>query len=282
MEIPRIASGWSVMLKPEKYGDYVNDHTVFKDENGWRIIGITGKKGGGPSQEKYFIDAGSKDILKPFSERGRTIDTGTLCWAPCVIKHGGLYFMYYGPSPTKMAVSSDAGEWMGYEIKVDAPFLACHRDHFILREENGFLMYAAGTTPDGLSSISCLESDDLVNWSFCGYALVASEQAPLRPAWGAFESPYVVRRGKLLYLFTTYTDCRDCNYNDTLVFVSENPRSFGVYSGTGDGAVPVTKLYAHAPEIISCPEGDFITTCGWTDKPNPNPGCVSLARLEWK
>ncbi|NLA76780.1 MAG: hypothetical protein GX851_02930, partial [Clostridiales bacterium] len=274
MEIPKIASEWSVLFKPEGCGDYINDHTVFRTDNGWQLIGITGKSGGGPSRERYFADARGKSLLQPLTERGRAIDTGTLCWAPCVIRHEGLYFMYYGPSPTKMAVSTDATEWMGYEIKLNAPFLACHRDHFVLKTDEGWLMYAAGTTPGGLSCISCLESSDLVNWEFYGYALTASGEAPLRPAWGALESPYVVKREDVYYLFTTYTDSSDENYNDTLVFASENPRDFGVYSADGRGAVPLVKLFAHAPEVISCPEGDFITTCGWAEKPIPNPGCV--------
>lgn len=282
MRIPEISSEWKVLFRPQKHGSYVNDHTIFQDGDGWRLIGITGEAGGGPYSERYFINASSNRLDLPFEERGKLIDTGTLCWAPCVVKHDGLYFMYYGPSPTKMAVSVDATEWMGYEIQLNAPFLACHRDHFVLQiGESEWLMYASGVTPAGLGSICCLKSTNLLSWSFCTYALIASEKAPLKPAWGALESPYVVKIDGLFYLFVTYTDCSDENYNDTLVFVSENPLSFGIFQGDKDAAVPVTKLHAHAPELISYNGEYFITTCGWSDKPNPNPGCVSIARLSW-
>ena len=281
MKIPSIKGGWQVLIRAEKCGNYVNDHTLFRDANGWRLIGIT-SKGGGPPMERYFINASGSSLTQQFSERGAIIDTGTLSWAPCVIKEKNLYFMYYGPSPTKMAVSVDATEWMGYEIKLSAPFLACHRDHYVIKTgESEWLMYAAGITTEGLSSISCLKSTDLYNWSFCSYALRCGENAPLKTPWGALESPVVIKRDGLYYLFVTYTDSGDKTYSDTLVFVSENPLDFGEYNANGSGAVPVAKLFAHAGEVI-CENGKtYITTCGWPEKPIPNPGCVSIAELEW-
>lgn len=62
MKIPQIDSEWKILFKPEKFGDYVNDHTIFRDASGWRLIGITGKKNGGPSSERYFINAGGINI----------------------------------------------------------------------------------------------------------------------------------------------------------------------------------------------------------------------------
>ena len=75
--------------------------------------------------------------------------------------------------------------------------------------------------------------------------------------------------------------CSDENYNDALVFCSDDPKSFGRYNGGVDGAVPITKLKAHAPEVLCENEEYYITTCGWNTKPNPNKGAVSIARLEW-
>lgn len=279
MLIPEISSGWRILLKPEKFGDYVNDHTVFRDKNGWRLIGITAKGAVGATHERYFINATGSNLLEPFREVCKSIDTGTLCWSPCVIEHNNIFFMFYGPSPTKMAVSLDCVEWFGYEINLNAPFFACHRDHFVMKtDESEWLMYVSGITPDGGGSIACLASSDLKNWDFCSYALTSAENAPLKPAWGALESPYVVKRGNLYYLFVTYTDCSASTYNNTLVFVSENPKDFGTCCGT---AKKVTSLNAHAPEIIECDGEWFITTCGWRGNPMPHDGCVSIARLKW-
>lgn len=96
------------------------------------------------------------------------------------------------------------------------------------------------------------------------------------------ESPFVVKKDDYYYLFVTYTDCSDATYNDTLVFASTNPMSFGCYMGSEDPAASITHLYAHAPEILTENGKDYITTCGWRTKPNPNPGCVSIAELKWK
>lgn len=59
-----------------------------------------------------------------------------------------------------------------------------------------------------------------------------------------------------------------------------------LYSNTGViealPALPITKLSAHAPEIIEENGKYYITTCGWRDKPVPHNGCISIAELDWK
>jgi hypothetical protein len=45
---------------------------------------------------------------------------------------------------------------------------------------------------------------------------------------------------------------------------------------------PVTVLQAHAPEILEENGKQYITTCGWREKPTPNKGAVSIAELKWK
>ena len=159
--------------------------------------------------------------------------------------------------------------------------MAAHRDHFIFKlAENNYLMYVTGVA-DKKGCLSLFSSGDLLTWNFEGYALTTGDNAPLRPACGATESPFVLKKDGLFYLFMTYTDCRDENYCNTLVFCSENPKDFGRYDGE-QGAQPITVLQAHAPEILEENGRYFITTCGWRNKPNPHKGCVSVAPLEWK
>ncbi|MDP4133991.1 MAG: hypothetical protein Q8882_08270 [Bacillota bacterium] len=282
MKIPVIKSEWKKLFGPERFGDYVNDHTIIKDNNGiWHLIGITSFEGV-PSMERYFVHARGENLSEPMAEWTKNIDTGALAWAPCVIEHRNAYYMYYGPSPTKMAVSIDLNEWMGYEIRLNGnPPMSCHRDHFVLRiSENQWLMYVVGIR-DGKGCVSCLESSDLLSWDFSGYALTLGDDAVLMPPWGAIESPYVVFMDDLYYLFVTYTDCSKDTYNNTLVFCSDNPKSFGEYNSGESGALPVATLSAHAPEIIKDEKGWHITTCGWKSAPVPIPGCVSIADLEW-
>jgi len=212
------------------------------------------------------------------------IDRGTLAWAPGVIRENDVYYMFYGPSPTMLATSFDLYEWYGHTIKLDGePLFAAHRDHFVLKiGENQWLMYVVGTK-EKRGCVSLFRSANLIDWTFAGYALTSGPDAPLSPAWGAMESPFVVQKDGKYYLFITYTDSKRETYNNTLVFVSDDPTDFGVYNGENGGAMPIAKLFAHAPEIIQDGDNWYITTCGWRGyKDVPNKGCVSIAKLEWK
>ena len=283
MKIPYISNEWRILFKPEKYGNYVNDHTVVKGSDGaWHLYGTT-SFGGGSYQERYFVHGKGESLDSTFAEVGKSIDRGTLAWAPCVINKDENYYMFYGPSPTSLAVSFDMNEWFGYNVVLNnEPPMAAHRDHFVLKvDENKYLMYAVGVQ-NKKGAVSCFSSCDLLTWNFEGFALTSGDDAPLKPGWGAMESPFVLKKDGLYYLFITYTDCSDETYNDTLVFCSENPLDFGEYNGESDGAMPIAKLSAHAPEIIEQNGKYYITTCGWTDKPVPHKGCVSIASLEWK
>lgn len=281
-EIPELIGEWKVMLRPYRFGNYVNDHTVFCDNNGlWHIIGIT-SFAGKPNKEQYFLHATSAKLTGKFKEVAKVIDCGALAWAPCVIENNNKYYMFYGPSPTKLAVSNDSIEWFGYKTELSGePPIACHRDHFVLKVDNIWYMYVSGVS-DGKSAVSVLKSENLLSWQYIGNALSSGDASPLNPPWGAMESPYVVERNGKYYLFVTYTDCNKRNYNDTLVFVSDNPENFGVYNGNSDGAVPIANLTAHAGEVIRDIDGKYyITTCGWR-RQSIGRGKVLLKELIWK
>ena len=283
MKIPYIAGEWKVLFAPEKYGTYVNDHTVIKASDGkWHLFGTTSFDGQS-YQERYFVHATGESLDTPFKEVGRSIGKGTLAWAPCVIRRDENYYMFYGPSPSSLAVSFDLYEWYGHKLTLNnEPLMGAHRDHFVLKlDENRYVMYVVGVH-NKKGAVSCFSSGDLLNWDFEGFALTSGEDAPLKPGWGAMESPYVVKKDGSYYLFITYTDCSDETYNNTLVFCSKNPFSFGEYNGGKSDVKPVAEIEAHAPEIIEENGKYFITTCGWRGKPTPHTGCVSVAPLEWK
>lgn len=282
MLIPRISTEWKTLLNPRKYGKYVNDHTLIYNGQ-WNLIGITSRRGV-PTKERYFVYACGKTLNRPLHEKGKVIDNGALAWAPCVIEHDSLYYMFYGPSPTKLAVSRDFGDWFGQEIYLSGnPPMACHRDHFVMKiGEKRWIMYVTGLK-DGKSAVSCLVSNDLINWEFHGFALSSGEKSELNPSWGAFESPFVVENNGY-YLFTTYTDCSKSNYCNTLVFYSSDPFDFGCYNGSGGSegfARPVARLNCHAPEIVKENSNWYITTCGWKGSSFAR-GKVKIAGLEWK
>ncbi len=282
MKKPEIIGNWRILFQPEKHGDYVNDHTLVKGSDGnWHLYGCTSFSGG-PYNERYFAHGVGENLQTQMREVGRSIDKGTLAWAPCVVEKDENYYMFFGPSPTQLAVSFDMYEWYGYPVKMkDEPIMSAHRDHFVLKTGDRYLMYVAGIYQKR-GAISVFSSSDLLEWEFTGYALTSGEKAPLNPGWGAMESPFVVAKDGWYYLFVTYNDCTNDTYHNTLVFASQDPTSFGEYNGGMGGAEPITKLHAHAPEIVEENGKYYITTCGWKSKPLPNKGAVSIAELKWK
>ena len=284
MKIPYISSNWRVLFKPYKTGNYINDHSLFKAHDGiWHLFGITSFKGGA-TNERYFAHGVGSSLLSEMKEERQEIDRGSLAWAPCVIRtEGDYYYMFYGPSPTSLAVSFDLYEWYNHTITLkNEPLFSAHRDHFVLRLDDGsYLLYVVGTK-DKRGCVSLFSSSNLIDWEFEGYALTSGDDAPLQCPWGPMESPYVVKMDDYYYLFLTYTNCSPESYHNTLVFASKDPRSFGEYNGGNGGSVPITTLFAHAPEVVLENGQYYITTCGWLGYDDvPNSGAVSIATLDW-
>lgn len=90
--------------------------------------------------------------------------------------------------------------------------------------------------------------------------------------------PYISDKWRILFKPEKYG-----NYVNDHTIVKGADGDWHLYGITSfDGAMPITKLSAHAPEIIEENGKYYITTCGWTDKPVPHKGCVSITSLEWK
>jgi arabinan endo-1,5-alpha-L-arabinosidase len=282
---PEITGAWRVLFKPEKHASYVNDHTIIRGPDGrWHLYGC-GQSGPrcSPEMERSIMHGSTLSLAEPMVEHRPVIDNGTRAWAPGAIVRDGRIFMYYGPSPTMMAHSIDGQHWIGNPIElIGTPIDAAHRDHMVVRlEDETWLMYAVGVR-DGQGCVSVHVSNDLQTWRFVRYALRCSADAPMRPAWGAIESPYVVRIGEWWHLFITYTDCSAESYQQTLVFRSLNPFDFGTMTGQDADPAVIARLTAHAAEVILDESGQWhITTCGWLNKGIPHEGCVSIAPLRW-
>jgi hypothetical protein len=86
------------------------------------------------------------------------------------------------------------------------------------------------------------------------------------------ESPFLVERNGLWYLFFTYAHRR---YAETLVIVSDNPNHFDYEKNC------VTTLFGHAAEIFTYKGKQYISSCGPEDKHHLNTQSVSLAELGW-
>jgi len=287
MATPRRSGPWRELYSPATAGNYVNDHALVRDNGGtWHLFGITGTTGI-PSQERFFTHGSGPSLEAPLTETGTVIDDGSRAWAPAVFPDDeGVWHLVYGPAPTRRAVSHDlaSNEWWDEPVElVGVPMFAVHRDHYVLRmNDHTWLMYATGLHR-GRSSIAVLVSNDLRQWRFVQFALTSDDTLPLQPAWGAFESPCVVRIDDTYHLFTTYTDCRRENYHQTLVLTSTNPYDFGHLSVASWDDTVRTVVDAHAPEVVQDPvSGDwFVTSAGWRDHGTHVEGGVAIAPLAW-
>ena len=287
--VPRVASDWKPLYYPKTTGCYVNDHTVVKGpDNLWHVIGITSPlEKYDPEMERWFTHGRGPSLSSGelMTEVGAVCNDGNRAWAPCVVGHEGRYFMLYGPSPTKAAVSRDLWHWMGESVTlIDSPPEAAHRDHMVIQlEPSTWLLYMTGIDTQGFGVVSVFVSNDLRTWRFVRFALRTGGKASLCPPWGATESPFVIVYEGWYYLSITYTDSRKENYHQTLVFRSLNPFDFGCFNADCPEESVIARLHAHAPEYLYCDQEQawFITTCGWRGFQTPVEGGVGVARLTW-
>ena len=62
MKVPYISSEWKELFRPEKTGNYINDHCIIKDNGGkYHLFGITSFLGGAPN-ERYFAHGVSNSL----------------------------------------------------------------------------------------------------------------------------------------------------------------------------------------------------------------------------
>ena len=258
---------------------YYNDHTFIQGRNGtWHLYGITRPEPRGA--EDMFGHATAPSLYGPWTKQNPVLYTKpsfgeTHLWAPHIIEHNGLYYMFYSGgggavnSQINLATSKDLFNW---ERNDDNPLFTdgwSARDPNVRRIGNQWVMYYTATedpTEPGDHIVAYRTSKDLLNW---GTREIAFDN-PL--PGGLTESPFVVERpGDHYYLFT---GPRRADAG-TDVFKSRDPFDF-------EARNLVAHIQAHAPEIIHAGSGPrqqnknwFISHAGWG-----NQG-VHLAPLKW-
>lgn len=265
------------------YEDWiVNDFTVIKGVDGYHLIGITHPKPKGyvdpyhhnPDtlheaewqlfhafspclqaeellRENSFTD--KEKILYPQQRPGERNEI----WAPHCIKKGDLYYLIYSPGEIRLALSADL-----YHFTPKGTLLTLEpfdRDPNVCFDGQQYILtYVAGNT------LQYRTSPDLLSWS--DPSLLQTN--PFRN--GMSESPFLIRRKGIYYLFWAICDGLNGSYdNRTFVFASESLDDF-------EGRSPLTILPAHAPEILQEEERYYLASVFY-----PANG-VSIAPLGWK
>jgi len=287
---PVISGPYRVLFRPSRYGDTINDHTVFADKYGeWRMIGILSRRLNLLNTPAFAHGVGSSldvemrelpPLFGSYPDRDRK-------WAPHVIVEKGVYHLYAGPGKIRHYASGDGVNWTFQKIVIRSDW-ANLRDTMVMKIADGeWLMYVT----DRDNSISIFESGDLESWTRRGAAFHAIKPAPVYPRFidiSACESPFVIYYKGYYYLSTCLTNSfRFKSYSNTVIVRSADPRNFGVYAQGGYGQTSdyVTTLDAHAAEYIQDHDGNWhITSAGWRS-PTPKgatKGALNIAPLKWE
>lgn len=270
----------------EWYDDWVpNDHTFVKGENGkWHIFGITH-----PLVETSPLNVGIHEgeyasfhavssssnfketlnehhysdlpkVLTPNDRPGEPLSNH----APYIIVKDGLYHMIYGPSPIRLAVSSDLLKWeLKGELFSDPD--GARDPNILLHNGTYYAVYCS------VKSVRLTKSNDLINWSEPETILKTNKFDP--------ESPSLIYFNKSFYLFVCSwdgnwdeVDIQGAYQYKTYVYLSPDLFDFGI-----DDEKEITTLKSHAPEIFKDEDGQwYISSVEW-----PNRG-VSVDKLRWE
>ena len=277
---PPLRAGFHRVFDPsqgEEEAWYINDHCFIRDDSGlWHLFGITATEPAKPSEEKFFLHATSAKLGGPWTKHPPVMrvdpDAGeTIVWAPYVLKHDNLYWMFYcggGKSHNKyrihLATSSDLWSWKRHPANPMVVDGYDARDPMVLRVGSQWVLYYCATeSPDGGNHVvAAVTSSDLIHWSDRRIVF----RSPQRGTFGGpTESPFVVARNDKYYLFV----CTNDPYNDTEVYVSDSPFQWNPES-------VVLRLGAHAAEVVDAGDGKwFLSSAGW------GQGGLYLTELAW-
>lgn len=257
---------------------YINDHCFVRGKDGtWHLFGITHAEPMDPLDEDNLAHATATTLTqKQWTKRAFALRVDPEwkeehLWAPHVILHNGVYYMYYcagDEDHTKykihLATSRDLWTWERHPKNPMVVDGYDARDPFILRVGDKWVMYYTATTePKGGNYIvACRTSDDLVTWG-------ERTTVFLDPSKGTYggptESPFVVRRGHWYYLIIGPRPV----YVGTDVFRSQAPFRW-------DEKDKVGHIASHAAEVVRDIDGRwYVSHCGW------GKGGVYLAPLHW-
>ncbi len=296
---PRISGGWHTLFRPEKSGKYINDHCIYQDRAGnWQLLGITSQSNGNYQKECYFAAAKGTQFPPeiPFEEKAPVAEFGSIAWAPDVIIQDEKYHLFWSPHQLHHMTSDDGIHWNRHEIVLEKPFHKFFRDAKIFEvAPDQWLLYATGRGR-WFSRIDIYQSFDLIHWQYIRPAIRCGWGSEKNFVTGSMESPFLIDYQGNYYLSLTYNNesffpgalllqfgrfLNKKDYNNTLIFRSDNPYDFGIYRGETRPSSRVTKLKTHAPVYINTNDRWYLTTCGWPFAATITNGEVAWARLEW-
>ena len=286
LHVPYIAGDFERVFTPLGTR-YLNDHTLVRGPDArWHLYGITHESTGNPSLERAFLHATAPTLQGPWNNSLPDALTASpdydeqVLWAPHVIEaRAGIWWMYYYAGQTvandsqvlRRAESADLSAWSRI---VDAPGdrPPGGRDPMVFFDGRNWRLYSVWVDAQRHGQIVVTTSADLQTWSPMEVALEDPVAEPSLP-WGNLESPFVVAYAGAFYLFVTRTGASYADYARTLVFRSNSATRFAW--------APITRLQAHAAELVVERDQWYITSAGWTAYVGESNRGLSIAPLRW-
>jgi beta-fructofuranosidase len=249
----------------------INDHCFIQDNDGiWHFYGIGGRRGFAHGTSDNLRNIGWKQADYPFPVEWDPWKEMHL-WAPHIIKHNDLYYMFYcaggktgATYRMHLATSADHQNWTRHEenpLFIDG-FDA--RDPMVLKVGDVWVMYyCANTDPRGGNHVVAYRlSKDLVHW---GERNIAFIDPRIHKSGGGTESPFVVRRGDMYYLFIGPRE----GYVGTDIFASKNPFQWHLEDRVGH-------INSHAAEVVRDKDGKW-----YVSHSGVGEGGLYLAPIFW-
>jgi hypothetical protein len=203
-------------------GEYVKDYYVFKEKDTFHLFYNVGNAGASQQwfeagNEKAFGHATSQDF-NTWKHHPRVLDVVPGTWegmvvsAPSIIKHEGVYYMFYtgfddrvpGKQTIGLATSRDLFKWQRHadnpvyeappwaERRADG-WVDC-RDSHVIKHGNEFLLFTMVSKGEGKGAIALAVSHNLTDWKDLGTAVETFKDP---------ESPRVFEHGGTLFMFVS-------------------------------------------------------------------------------
>ncbi|MGQ1787423.1 family 43 glycosylhydrolase [Saccharicrinis sp. GN24d3] len=241
---------------------YINDHCFIEDKKGrLHFFGINNPFfEDGTYNYTYHPHIGHavmEDPAKGFKHTGMALseykEGQGFLGAPYVVQNkAGKYLMFFQSKFgdkrfMELAVSDDLYRWERNNKAV----LYSHdnmRDPCLFEDDDGQVYFYIVTPKKEGSSISVIPTDDFNEFGEPTELI----HIPDGVSWSGLESPYVIKRNGLYYLFVSYAHR---HYHETLVIVSDRFDSFKIEN-------TITTLHSHAPEIVAYKGKTYISSCG--------------------
>ena len=287
-EIPYLKGESKLVYEPAPHGAdnrwFINDHCFVVDAEG--VLHFYGINNPYPPQGKekelyrfhpYLGHATSVAPEHAWHRQGFALDDShgaEYLGAPFVVwlRRQKRYVMLFESRiddhrALELAYSTDLSCWNRTGIPVLQDLPETKRDPCILEQEDGsFLIFLCTPNPDG-SSITVTRTTDFTKFDSPKTCLLIRDGITR----GGMESPFVVQRNGLYYLFFTYAHR---HYYETVVSCSQTFEHFSTEN-------IVTTLYGHAAEIFGYKGKTYISSCGPEDGQWLNRHGLYLAQLAW-